>query len=76
MKKRLLCLLTVCLLLPCPSLSENVQDSIVIGMVSTRTYEIRPLQPQEAGVMSLYGVVYESLVSIDDNGLPQPSILR
>lgn len=72
MKKRMLCLLAAFLLLPGFGLGENVQDSIIIGMVSTRTYEVRPFQPQEAGVMSLYGAVYESLVSIDDNGVPQP----
>ncbi|MBO5500857.1 MAG: hypothetical protein J6A48_02425, partial [Clostridia bacterium] len=70
--KRLLCLLLALLLLPAFSLAENVQDSLVLGMVSYRTYEIRPLIPQERDIMSLYGMVYESLVTIDDNGIPQP----
>ena len=74
MKKRLLALLTIlCLLTGCTvSLAENVGDSLVVGMVSTRTTEIRPLTPQEAGMVSLYNVVYESLVTVDDNGIPQP----
>ena len=74
MKKRLLALLTVlCLLFgPAASRAENVGDSLVVGMVSTRTTEIRPLTPQEAGMVSLYNVVYESLVTVDDNGIPQP----
>ena len=74
MKKRLLALLTIlCLLSGCTvSLAENVGDSLVVGMVSTRTTEIRPLTPQEAGMVSLYNVVYESLVTVDDNGIPQP----
>ena len=65
MKKRLLALLTIlCLLSGCTvSLAENVGDSLVVGMVSTRTTEIRPLTPQEAGMVSLYNVVYESLVT-------------
>lgn len=56
MKKRLLALLTIlCLLSGCTvSLAENVGDSLVVGMVSTRTTEIRPLTPQEAGMVSLY----------------------
>ena len=74
MKKRLLALLTIlCLLFgPAASRAENVGDSLVVGMVSTRTTEIRPLTPQEAGMVSLYNVVYESLVTVDDNGIPQP----
>ncbi|MDD3334659.1 MAG: peptide ABC transporter substrate-binding protein [Eubacteriales bacterium] len=72
MKKRLICLMVAALLLPVTTLAENVTDSLVVGMVSVRTAEIRPLQPTEAGIMSLYGVIYESLVTIDDNGLPQP----
>lgn len=72
MKKRLCCLLLCLILLPCFALGENVEDSIIIGMISTRTTEIRPLTPLEKDVVSLYGMVYESLVTIDDNGLPQP----
>lgn len=70
--KRMLCLLLAILLLPALSLAENVQDSLVLGLVSYRTYEIRPLIPQERDIMSLYGMIYESLVTIDDNGIPQP----
>ncbi|MBQ8149908.1 MAG: peptide ABC transporter substrate-binding protein [Clostridia bacterium] len=70
--KRILCLVLAILLLPVFSLAENVQDSLVIGLVSYRTYEIRPLIPQERDIMSLYALVYESLVTIDDNGIPQP----
>ncbi|MBP3541982.1 MAG: ABC transporter substrate-binding protein [Clostridia bacterium] len=78
MKKRLLCLLLVLLQLPIFALAENVENSLVVGMVSleSRTPEIRPLTPNEAGVMSLYNVVYESLVTIDDNGVPQPYVAQ
>lgn len=71
-QKRLCCLLLCLTLLPVWALAENVGDSIIIGMVSTRTTELRPLTPQERDIISLYGVIYESLVTIDDNGLPQP----
>ena len=51
--KRILCLVLAILLLPVFSLAENVQDSLVIGLVSYRTYEIRPLIPQERGMKVL-----------------------
>ena len=72
MKKRLCCLMMALMLLATPAMAENVEDSIIIGIVSTRTTEIKPLFPLERSVVSLYGVMYESLVTIDDNGLPQP----
>ncbi|MEG0270524.1 MAG: ABC transporter substrate-binding protein [Clostridia bacterium] len=72
MKKRLLCLLLCCALFPFSALAENVEDSLLLGMVSVHTTEIRPLEPKERDIVSLYGMVYESLVTIDDNGIPQP----
>lgn len=71
MKKRL-CLLLCLLLLPFCALGESVEDSLVIGMISTHTTELNPLVPKERDIMSLYAVMYESLVTIDDNGIPQP----
>lgn len=70
--KKCLCLLLCLLLLPFCALGESVEDSLVIGMVSTHTTELNPLVPTERDIMSLYAVVYESLVTIDDNGIPQP----
>ena len=52
--------------------AENVDDSLIVGIYSTRTTEIRPLNPQERDIISVYGMVYESLLTVDDNGLPQP----
>jgi len=72
MKKRILCLLLCLLMLPVGGLAESVEDSLIVGMLSTRTVEVRPLVPQERDIMSLYALVYESLVTIDDNGIPQP----
>lgn len=74
MRKRICCLLLCILMLPVMALAENVEDSIVIGMISTMTTEIRPLIPQERDMVSLYDMVYESLITVDDNGLPQPSL--
>ena len=60
--------------LPQGGLGKNVEDSLVLGILSTRTTEIRPLNPVERDMVSLYGVVYESLVSVDDSGRPQPML--
>ena len=71
--KRLICLLlTLLLLLPLAAFAENVSDSLVVGIYSTKTLEIRPFDPQERDILSIYHLVYESLVTIDDAGLPQP----
>lgn len=70
--KRLMALLLAAALLPGAGLAANVEDSLVVGILSTRTTEIRPLNPLERDIVSLYGVIYESMVTIDDNGMPQP----
>ncbi len=73
MFKRITCaVLALCLLTTCAAVAENVEDALILGIVSTRTTELRPLNPLERDILSIYGVVYESLVYIDDNGLPQP----
>ncbi len=72
--KRMLSVLTALALsiASLPALAENVSDSLIVGIYSTRTTELRPLNPQERDIISIYGMVYESLVTVDDNGLPQP----
>ncbi|MEA5013926.1 MAG: ABC transporter substrate-binding protein [Candidatus Limiplasma sp.] len=69
---RMMALLLAAALLPAAGFAENVEDSLVLGILSTRTTEIRPLNPLERDIVSLYSVIYESMVTIDDNGLPQP----
>ncbi len=73
-RTRLACaLLALLLALAAPgALAENVGDSLVVGALSTVTNEIRPFTPQERDILSVYQMVYESLVYIDDNGRPQP----
>ncbi|HPF86949.1 MAG TPA: ABC transporter substrate-binding protein [Candidatus Limiplasma sp.] len=72
--KRLICLLLIPVLLIAPvmSFAENVEDSLVLGIYSTKTLEIRPFDPQERDILSIYDMVYESLITIDDDGLPEP----
>lgn len=48
-----------------------MEDSLVVGIQSTKTQQIDPLNPKERDVMSVYGLVYESLITIDDDYLPQ-----
>ena len=55
-------------------LAENVGSSITFGIQSTKTLTVRPFEPQERDMLSVYNVVYESLIVIDDNYLPQGNI--
>jgi ABC-type oligopeptide transport system substrate-binding subunit len=70
--KRILCLMLCLCFLPVFAVAESVEDALVVGMLSTRTTQLTPLEPQERDMMSLYSLVYESLVTIDDKGVPQP----
>ena len=54
--------------------ATNVRDTLVVGIQSTKTPVLRPLDPQERDMLSIYNLVYESLVVIDDNYLPQPGL--
>ena len=45
-----------------------------MGIQSTKTTTIRPLEPLERDMMSIYDLVYETLVVIDDNYLPSPGV--
>lgn len=58
--------------LPHISLASNVEDALSVGIQSTKTPSIHPLDPKERDILSVYSLIYESLVTIDDNYLPQP----
>ncbi len=72
---RALCL-ALCLL----SLAWTAQSasgdpsSLILGMVSVTTNRLNPLTPVEREFMSLTALVYESLVELDDDYLPQPGL--
>ena len=55
--------LTLLLILPDIARATNVGDSLVIGIQSTKTTLIEPLDPVERDMMSIYDLVYESLIS-------------
>ena len=45
-----------------------------MGIQSTKTTTIRPLAPLERDMMSIYDLVYETLIVVDDNYLPSPGV--
>lgn len=57
-----------------PTRAESIRNSIIIGIQSTKTLMVRPFEPVERDILSAYNAVYESLVTIDDNYLPQPCL--
>ena len=52
--------------------ATQVGKSISFGIQSVRTNTIRPFEPVERDMLSIYDLVYESLVQIDENYMPQP----
>ncbi|MCL2866625.1 MAG: ABC transporter substrate-binding protein [Clostridia bacterium] len=46
------------------------ETELILGIVSTRTTGIYPLEPLERDIQSLYAVVYDSLIEIDDDYRP------
>ena len=68
-------LLCVCMLCGCSGgFAENVGDTLVVGILSTKTNALRPFEPKERELVSVYNIMYDSLIQIDDNGLPQPKL--
>ncbi len=50
------------------------QDALTLGIVSVTTQMTNPLQPSEREFMSLTNLVYEGLVRIDDDYMPEPCL--
>lgn len=49
-------------------------SSLVIGIQSKKTTELKPLFPEERDLLSIYDLVYDSLITIDDNYQPQAGL--
>lgn len=64
------------LLLWMPASASNVENSLVVGIQSTRTLTVRPLLPVERDMLSVYNLVYESLIWIDDEYNPQGKLAQ
>ena len=64
---------TLLLLPPCSRTASagNVENSLVVGIQSSKTLTIRPLLPVERDMLSVYDLVYESLIYIDDDYVPR-----
>ena len=56
--------------------ASNVERSLSVGVQSSKTLTIRPLLPLERDMLSIYNLVYESLIYIDDNYLPQGKLAQ
>jgi len=70
-------LLSLSLFLPPePASASNVENSLVVGIQSTKTLTIRPLLPLERDMLSVYDLVYESLVYLDDDYMPQGQLAQ
>lgn len=64
--------MTAVLCLTCTSaLASGIRTSIIFGVQSTKTTTVRPFEPVERDMLSAYSLVYESLIVIDDNYMPQ-----
>ncbi len=67
---RTLCLL-MAVLLPLSADASNVEEDLVVGIQSTKTMSIRPLEPLERDFMSIYDLMYDGLMVINDDYLPE-----
>ena len=67
MATRLLCLLAAVVLLPLTAEASNVEDDLIVGIQSTKTMSIRPLEPLERDFMSIYDLMYDGLMVINDD---------
>ena len=76
---RLTALLLTAFLLFLPSdiaRAADLADSLVVGIQSSKTLAVRPLLPLERDMMSVYDLVYESLITIDDDYMPQGQLAQ
>ncbi len=53
-----------------------MENSLVVGIQSSKTLTIRPLIPLERDMVSVYDLVYESLIYLDDGFLPQGQLAQ
>ena len=60
-------MLTACL---CAE-ATTVDDSLVIGIQSSKTIQLLPLQPVERDIMSVYDLMYDGVMVINDDYIPE-----
>lgn len=66
-------LLALCLLFSA-ACAEEIDDSLTVGMISVKTQRLNPLLAVERDFQSLTGLIYESLVTINDDYNPEPCL--
>ena len=75
--RRSLCkLLILCLLLPAGGVATNVENALTVGIVSTKTTRLDPLQPVERDFASLFDICYDGLIKINDDYLPEGDLVE
>lgn len=60
--------------LPLSADASNVEDALVVGIQSSKTISLRPLAPVERDMLSVFDLVYDSLVVINDDYMPELSL--
>jgi len=75
--RRSLCkLLILCLLLPSAAGATNVESALTLGIVSTKTTSLNPLQPVERDFASLFDICYDGLITINDDYMPEGDLVE
>ena len=70
-----LALLMALLCLPVLSAQASpTSDALVIGIQSSKTTSLNPLFPVERDMLSIFDLMYDSLITIDDNYQPQAGL--
>lgn len=69
------CILALMLAIP-SALASAAEDELTLGVISVKTQKLNPLLAEERDFQSLTSLVYESLVTLDDNYMPQPSVAQ
>ena len=69
-----LCLALIMLLTPLCAVAGELSSSFSVGMISVKTQVLNPLLALERDFQSLHSLMYESLITLDDNYEPQPCL--
>lgn len=74
-KRALFCALIMLMSLVSPAFASYLQDDALhLGVISVASSMVNPLQPEEREFMSLTDLLYEGLMYIDDDYMPQPCL--
>lgn len=76
--RRFFAILLSVMLVSAPAFATTVarEDAMTIGLVSATSDRCNPLMAQERDFMALTSLVYESLVTIDDDYEPKPKLAQ